>query len=393
MKTFRKNIFLPLIILSFSVQIFGQINIDFTSFTSYSGNIFHSTSSVDDYIISPQLSLSYTSEKSYYYYTGYLTNLLENSQYNRRFNKFGYEYFHKFSENFIGYFGSNFSFRKNEELLNYYDYSQLKGYTSFKYYPTEKMLVGFGGSLQNKNFSNEEAWNHTESMIWIQNSLSLPTRTSLRFSGSFLYRNFQPYSIVDESIYSQSGRGKWMAQSMNYEELSSLWQTLLSARVAQSITTKIGGYTDFSYRYNPSDGNPYELEIQSFSPIDDYFGYGGLNWTTSLKYKFNQNLWSKFDFNLYNKKYTNRPVYLYDFTDNIWVVDVNDEYIISDSNRKDTGYSLEFSTQYKFEKLFNKPSNLILEFNATYFNNDSNDPYFKYDDISIGFQLGFDFQK
>ncbi len=190
--TIKKVIYPVIILISFSFQLFGQLKLDITTYSNYSGNIFHSASSVDDYIISPQINLSHTSENYYFYYNGYITHLANNPQYDRIFNKFGGEYYHEFNKNFSGYFGSNISLRKNEDLLNYYDYSQIKGYSTFKYYPTEKMLVKFGYSLQYKNFNYEEAWNHTESMLWIQNNLSFPTRTSLRLSGSLLYRNFIP---------------------------------------------------------------------------------------------------------------------------------------------------------------------------------------------------------
>jgi hypothetical protein len=162
-------------------------------------------------------------------------------------------------------------------------------------------------------------------------------------------------------------------------------------RLAQSFGARVGGYSDFLYRYNPSEGNPYQVEITAFSPIDDYFGYKGYRWTNALKWKINSQVWMKIAGAVYTNTYLNRPVYEFDFESGTWVTDADDNYIMLSENRRDQGYTAGISAGLTFRNVFNRAANLEIIGSFDYSHVESNDNYFDYNDRSFGVQIRYDF--
>jgi hypothetical protein len=313
------------------------------------------------------------------YFTNYAIFLNNNKSLNNTVSKLGVDYYKTLGDNLYGNFGLNASGRFNQPEYDYYDYYKFGGYGMLKWYSMENGLTRFSFQAHNKSFPVEESWNHWEFTFKAQHNLYLQTGTTLRFEITPIIRNFLSYSYEYETITYK-------------DELPTLWQAKFNFRVAQAITQNFGGYTEFQYRYNPSETNPYDPLIQSFSPIDDYFGYSGYEWHTNLKYKLTESLWLKSSAELYSDVYKNRAIYDYDFEAGEFITDEEGYYISSGKNRKDNGFIMNFGLSYQLSKLFNTPSLLYLDLEYSNQVNESNDPYFDFDNNSVSLQINYNFQ-
>lgn len=390
----------PLHLLALTIFLFVMIArvqsqwlLDFGTFAGYSENIIGTYNAPDDFLAVPNIEISRMTESLEFYYSGTFTQFQQNTKFNNTLHGIGFDYRLIQAANILSTIGTNYSIANYRDNYSYYNNQQLYGFINLKYYPTRSMLIKGGFALHNKNFVEEKAWNHWESLLYLQYNLFLKTKTTIRLGADFLYRNFRPYA-TDEDVTSRysgkGGRGTYYSIS-RYDELPSLWQTFFVARLAQSLGRRTGGYAEYAYRYNHSEGNPYELEIESFSPIDDYFGYRGNYLTANLKYKITNAFWSAFNYHRYFRHYVNRPVYEYDFDGQTWVVE-NDDYVMTALHREDTGQRVEISFGYAINRFLKKASTLEIMALFTYRKNDSNDPYFRYEDKSAGLQLNYGLQ-
>ncbi len=374
----RLKLILAGLLLTFSLA-FSQWNLNVRTYSSATSNLINNYKDIEDLYIAPSLQISRMNQDFTFYYRGSTINMINNPIYNRNYHNLGLNYYKDINQDFYFSAGGKLSLRRNHDEYSYYNYNKVSAFAKFKYYPVYYAYVKYGGSLLSKQFEEEDAWNHSEYSLWTQFNLSLPTRTTLRAYFNYRYRNFAPYDYIYDGLR-YSG------------EISSLWLLIGKMRVAQSLGNRVGIFSEFSYHYNPSEGNPYEVEIDSFSPIDDYFGYKGWSWENNAKVKLGQSMFSELNVNFYHRKYLNRPVYQYDFTTEEWKLDDEGYYIIEESNRVDTGYRAQLSAEYKLERLFEKASNLNLEWFFYYQNNSSNDPYFDYEDVGTGLNINYNLQ-
>jgi hypothetical protein len=387
----RFLIIITTVFLAISAQ--AQLRLDFSTYTYYYENLLKIYLPKEDFMMAPSLNLSYTDAQYRIYYYGYLSNLKNYPQYNYQYHEIGAEYYHAFGKKIYSYWGIDFALRRNRTEYDYYNFNRFQAYSIIKWYPQSWMLIKFGTTLQFLDFSKEEAWQHGEFLIWLQQNFFLKTKTTLRWGIDFRYRNFAPYTLSAGEIGWIPGIGYITQENDDARyELPDLWQLYAVGRIAQSLGPYLGAYSDIAYRYNPSGSNPYEFEVQGFSPIDDYFGYGGYDWSNSLKLKLKNDLWLRLRHILYERQYLNRMVYLFDFDTGTWPVDENNQYIINEPNREDYGSVLEFSAGYQLNRLFRKAANLELVAALYWRNNHSNDPYFEYADKTLNVMLRYNIQ-
>jgi len=373
-----RKYFIILTLLGTSI-LSAQWNVNISNFSSATSNLINNYKNIDDIYFYPQFQISRIDKNFTIYYSGSTIQMVNNSVYNRSFHKLGLNYYNELSQDLYISAGSKLSVRRNRNTFSYYDYNQLRAFTTFKYYFLYNLFTKLGVSWQYNNFPEEDSWNHYETSIWGQINLSLPTKTAVQLYLNYRNRDFLPYNFTLDGIEHK-------------DEISSLWLFMGRIRVAQSINKNIGYYAEYNFSYNPSEGNPFEVEIDSFSPIDDYFGYEGWNLENNIKYRFNFDLEANFNVEFYRRKYLNRAVYAYDFATASWITDDQGYYIIIQPNRIDNGYQMELSADYQLERIFNKAAMLNLELYLYYRNNRSNDPYFEYQDFGAGFILDYNFQ-
>ncbi|MBN2282009.1 MAG: hypothetical protein JXQ65_15610 [Candidatus Marinimicrobia bacterium] len=372
----QKLIFITLFLLILTNSLFSQWHFGLSNYSIYDDNIFRNYKKDADTYLVPGISISKSTSIMDYYFNSYNFFLNKNTALNNSVNTLGIDYYKTLTSDLYSNLGLNISGRIDKEEYNYYDYFKIETYGIFKWYSIKNGLTKIYMKTHSKSFPAENSWNHYEFALKLQHLLYLETGTTLKFDLEPIIRNFQPYSYQYNFVtYS--------------DELPTLWQTIFNFRIAQSFTQNFGGYTEFQYRYNPSETNPYDPLIQSFSPIDDYFGYGGYEWRTNLKYKLTENLWLTTSGELYRDNYKNRAIYEYNFDTGLFSVDDDGYYIPLGKNRDDTGFIMNFGISYQISKLFNSPSNIILDIQYSNQVNKSNDPYFDYDNNSITLQLNY----
>ena len=372
----------------------AQWQVQISTTTNYYDNLLRTYSPVRDYGFIPGADIAYTGKQVEVYYSSSFFGLVENRQYNYQYHEIGGNYFFTHRQTLNGVLGADYSIRKDRQDFDYYDFSQIHAYSDLKWYPLNWMMITGGLSAQYKMFPKVEEWDHVESWLYLTQSLFLKTRTTLRWGLDIRHRNFLPYMVAVESESNETSGNGWGRQLSNryvQEELSSLWQWQLQLRIAQSLGRKLGGYTEFRHLNTPSGGNPYELEIDSFSPIDDYFGYSGNSWNTSLKYKISPAFWINGRFTLFSQEYLNRPVYLFDKETGSFLMD-GEDYIILEPRREDSGTVLDITLGLDIARIFDRASNLGCSTTLTLRDNRSNDAYFSYKDSAFTFAVTYDFQ-
>lgn len=383
MKNATIHIFIGLFLFAAAAQ--SQWLASISSYAAYDDNIFGTYREKGDFYTAPGLYLSNIAENTEWYYDGTLLQLRENSHYNYSSHKLGMNFYPEISiPRSTLDIGGSYSLRLNRDDYIYRNYSQLYAYVSLKSYTAANMLSRLRIIYRQKTFPDEYSWNlpwdHREFSLYLQHNIFLQTGTTLRAGLQGMLRDFMPYSgYFDGTITSG--------------ELPSLNQSVFTLRVAQALSGNFGGYTEYLYRYNPSESNPYEPEIMSFSPIDDYFGYGEQSWRLNLKYKITPGLSISSSVKVYERSYKNRPVFAYDFISRSFVTDENGYYISKGYSRDDSGYILNTGIDFHLARLFEQASSLSLRFDYDLRSNNSNDPYYEYLKQSYAMQLSWSFQK
>ena len=378
-----KYIYVLLLLSALNLQ--AQWLTHVSAHATYDDNIFATYKNQNDTYFAPRLHLSNIQEASEVYYTADFLQLANNSHFNNSNHTLGIEFFPELdARTYTMDLGASLNFRFNQDDYIYRNFTHINGYMGLKTYFAPNMLSQLQLSLDYKSFPDEYEWNipwdHKEASLYLQHNIFLQTGTTLRAGLQGLVRDFNYYNTFIDG-YFISG------------ELPTIFQGVFTMRAAQSITPTMGGYTEFSYRYNPSESNPCEPEIMSFSPIDDYFGYGEQAWKVNLKYKILPSLSINTDVRVYEKDYKNRPIYEYNFVTESFNLDEEDYYIPTGLSRKDSGYLFNLGLNYHLSKVFQKATSLSLRMNYTLQSNQSNDAYFTYVKQSASLQLGYNFQK
>lgn len=387
----KKPLLIVLVIILNSGSIFAQWNFYLNTQVSYDENLLRTYRPLPDRLITPMAGLSYIGRNYELFYTTEVTGVVSHSQYNYHTHTLGIDFFNANRRSFKYNWGFNLSARFDRPLYSQYDYYLARGYCDFSWNVRDWTLVKFGGEFYRKIFPDEPAWNNWEANLNYTQSFFLPTRSTLRLELSYLRRDFSPVDL-NPGDYDWSV-GEYLDSMTSYQaELPTLNQMLGGLRWAQSFGPRLGGYTEFSYRFNTTKGNPYQLEQVSFSPIDDYFGFQGTSWNTSLKWQITQRLWLRGNYSLYTMNYVNRPVFAYDFANESWLTDSAGYLIELAPQRQDKGDIISLYLGYNWENVGHKAADLEMMLQLSYYRNASNDPYFEYDDYAIALRLAYDFQ-
>jgi|UPI0003A60202 hypothetical protein len=344
-----------------------------------------------DKMLTPQVGIAYIGRDYELFYTADYLKLVTQSQYDYHVHLAGVDFFKENNPLFKYSWGVNLLARFDRPEYANYDYFQFTGYCNWRLNLADWTMLKAGAEIMRKHFYEEKAWNHWEAQLFYTQNFYLPTHSTLRLGITYLRRDFLPLTL-QPGDYDWSTGGYLDSVTSYRTELPTLDQLVATLRWAQSISSNLGGYTELSYRFNTTKGNPYHLEQVSFSPIDDYFGYRGLTWLNSLKWQINERLWARVNHTYFQLQYVNRPVYAYDFDNEQWYTDSTGYLIELAPVRKDQGYFLEFQLGYRLANILNKASDLEIQLLFTIFDNKSNDLYFQTDSYSVGLKFNYDLQ-
>lgn len=385
---------LPLLIgmlVSLFTTAKAQWNIFLDTKLSHDSNLLRIYRAIPDKVIMPQAGISYIGRNFELFYAADWLRLSSQSQYNYHTHTAGIDFFVENNPLVKYTWGLNLTGRFDQPEYANYDYLQLSGYFNLHLDVTGWTMIKTGAELFRKIFMEEKAWNHWETRVFYLQNFYLPTRSTIRLEMSHLHRDFTPVTL-SAGDYDWS-TGTYLDSVTSYRsELPTLNQIVGTARWAQSFSNQLGGYTELSYRFNTTKGNPYQLDQVAFSPIDDYFGYRGASWLSSLKWKINDQLWIRANYTHYKFEYINRPVYAYDFVHQQWLTDTAGYFIEIAPVRQDEGQIFDLQIGYSVANFLRRASDLTLMLMFSYYDNRSNDKYFQANSYSLGLKLSYDLQ-
>jgi len=173
--------------ISLSIILIPNLGISQFNFNiSYNGrtddNLYRSPTPVQDYISLIGLGANYKIQDtglSIYNNLDFL-NYNENTSRSFLLNNLGFSNYINITEDQFSkiYFGGNWNLRVNKEEYNYYNYSQITGYTNVQHFFRIALLKG-GYNYRWRNYTNwSDLSNHLHN-AFIQLNKSFPTRTTI----------------------------------------------------------------------------------------------------------------------------------------------------------------------------------------------------------------------
>ena len=277
-----------ILLLTFS-SIYAQFQstIDISSW--HDDNLYRSPEKVDDIVTNFDLQINYQPEETdvNLYLNG--SYLLYNEFTTRSFymNALGFNLVKSIDENefYNFYLGVDWTFRVNNEEFNYYDYHQLYAYSNLSFNLDWFFLRG-GLNYRYRNYANIPDLNNHQFYGFMQINKSFQTRTTFIIEADLGYKSFagENFSTYTGSGTGSGGKGRGnMSETSTttyttttVNEIPSLSQAVLLARVTQSLHTKIGIYGQYRKQISLTDETSYvnsDDYYQDEELFDDPFSY------------------------------------------------------------------------------------------------------------------------
>lgn len=287
--------------------------------------------------------------------------------------------------------GGNVAIRRYDSVYDYTNYVQASGYLNYKFRPEESIVTRLGYLIKYRDYENLPEFSHYEHQLFGRFSWFLPSNTSLILYGRYGLKDYQSQTIatvVADSLGSNSERGRGHGRggtSVVYSEVQtpSTSQFIGSVKVGQSVTPSTGLSVQYLRRINLTNPARYSTiagEVWTYNTEDDLFddpyGYEGHEISTALTQMLPWQMIVKLGYDRYIKKYSYEAFDL--------------EGLSLAEDRDDTRDLIWFSISKRFSQQ-GAFRNFQIYLDFYYLSNDSNDPYFNYDNNVFTFGSGFSF--
>ena len=383
---FRKII--VMVILASNVGI-SQLNFNISYNGYYDDNLFRSPETVKDLISDIGIGANYKIKDTGFYIHNNLDILKYQDNANRDFvlNNLGFSNQVTIGENQLSnlYFGGNWNLRINQNDYNYYNYSQIFGYTNIQIF-TKISLIKGGYNYRYRDYSNWSNLSNHLHNAYLQINKSFPTRTTIILETGFGNKSFTGKDSIITTTTTGQGRGHRSGTTKITNELEKALNTSqinLTFRLTQSITEKTGVYIQYLKQISVND----EISYQNFDDyyqddelFDDPFTYESNNYSSQLTFMFPKQTKIVFKGSYSDKKYISEIA----FSDEIELSEI-------DVLRKDE--QLRFYTNISKTFIIKKDWINSIKFDLTYVqtNNESNSYWYNYDNsiISGGMRINF----
>jgi hypothetical protein len=270
-----------------------------------------------------------------------------------------------------------------------YDYYQsitFTGYGNFKYYFTPQSFVKLGYDFNAQSFSEVQQASNTEHVLYTVFNRSFDTGTGLKLTGRIGAQDFwKPPVYVS--------RGRYNIVQSSYEELLTNYLAGAELRFSQALHPKLGITLlgKWQYRLN-RDTDIFTVLDGLTNPFVDYYRWDGSSLYAKMTTQLPAGITLRLSTGFGIRDYLDVPIYEYDFDENIYVVDENEEYVISSINRKDEqiNYQMQFSKNWYLKK-FSGLDMIETTLAVGWKNNQSNDPLYDYAGsmVSLGLNITY----
>lgn len=357
------------LILVLMILIFQSARAQFNFYTYYQGiyddNIFNTSNKVSDFINSISLGSAFNVESDFnnvqLYYEGNLSLFRTTTTKSYNAHRIGIVETHIFSEddNPLN-LGINYSFRNNKDVFEIFDFNQLSAYINYRHSISETDFILPGYIFNKNNYKNFTLYSHQEHKIFINWISSFESRTSLTLNAEYLKKKY-------DEVYDYQGY------------LNEASQLKLRLNLGQSIGDFTGINAFITYRKNFSDGSRYiisdSLIYYEEEIFNDIYSFDGIEIGGGIKHFFNESIELVLEGRYMIRNYSGLPA-----------VDISGMEL--DVMRKDNSLGLGVGLTFDISTLLN---GLSLSATWNYFNNSSNDYYYKYSNQMISVLLGYDF--
>jgi len=284
-------IILLLYVQASSAQFVKTIDIS----SGYDDNVYRSPEEIDEIVTDLSLNLDYQPKESdiNLYYNGSYLMYNELNKRNFYMNGLGFNMIKALDEeaykNF--YLGADWTFRKNGDDYNYYDYNQIYAYTNLSF-NLGWIFIRTGYNYRYRNYSNFSDLSNNRHYGFIQLNKSFQTRTTIILESDIGHKSFagQNTTIASGSSgnYSDEGQNRGFGRgpdinipvqettTTTVSDIPSLSQAVFLARIAQSLHTKIGIYIQYRKQISLTDETSYvnsDNYYQDEELFDDPFSY------------------------------------------------------------------------------------------------------------------------
>lgn len=395
-----KTIFSMLILgILLTTSGFGQTTKSVTVQMAYDDNAFHNYQAVTDYITQLNIYLAKDFRKTdwstRFYYTGNLNFFTEYTDRFSQYHKFGMASSKALGESgAVLNLGGNVAVNRYKELYDYTNYVQSSGYINAKIRPAQSVAFQVGYIVKYRDYENLSEFTHFEHRLYGRASFFLPTKTSVILYSRYGLKDYKSQTmttVITDTLNTSSGMGRGPGSSTSATVIYSDVQTpstsqfIGSIKVGQSLTAKTGLSVEClrrisltnSARYSSATGEVWTYNTED-ELYDDPYGYEGHAISTSLTQMLPWRTTVKMGYNYLIKDYA------------VQAFDLEGESFAAPVNREDTRSYLWLSIDKKFlRKSAFRNVRFFMDF--YYMKNDSNDPYYNYDNSVFTFGSGFSF--
>lgn len=286
-------------------------------------------------------------------------------------------------------FGGNVALNRYREPYDYINYVQGFGYANVRFKPSGSLITQFGYTLKYRNYDNLPEFSHFEHQGFGRVSWFLPTKTSLIFYSRIGLKDYESQTVTTTSDLSEGGMGRGPGHGRNpgsvvisEYQTPTTSQLIASVKLGQSITTNTGLSIQVLRRLQLEEGARYSYDIGEFFSyssedelFDDPYSYEGYEMGTALTQLLPWQVTAKLGYDHLIKNYDYEAINL------------TGDPLISGEERKDT--------RDVFWMSLNKSMlwfrNMQFSIDFYYVKNDSNDPYFNYDNSVFTFGTSMSF--
>jgi hypothetical protein len=385
----KKLIYIIIFIVLIPASGLSQLNFKL-SYNGYSDdNLFRSPEPIQDFLSDINIGASFRIKDSgfYLYNNLYLLSYNENSDRNFFINNLGFSDKISIGENQFSnlFFGGSWNLRTNQDDYDYYNYSQLYGYTNVQLYTNIFLLKG-GYNYRWRNYTNwTDLSNHLHN-AFLQINKSFPTRTTIILETGFGNKSFIGKDSITTTITTGQGQGRRSGSteiSNEIEKALNTSQINLLARLTQSLSDKIGLYIQYHKQISIDDKTSYQNfddYYQDDELFDDPFTYESDNISSQLTLMLPKLYKIILNGSYSDKRYISEIALLNEDT----IIETNDIRVDN---------QLRLFTTITKTFMINKDwfNSIKFDMSYAYTNNESNSYWYNYENsiISCGIQLNF----
>ncbi|UBM63497.1 hypothetical protein LA303_05890 [Candidatus Sulfidibacterium hydrothermale] len=371
---------------------YAQINAEVSTTTSYDNNIYLTPDKISDFIEDAELRLGYfikphpqKSVLSLYNNFEYIA-YMQYGEKNIFLNNLGAAYVHALGKDkhVKLYLGGNWFLRKNRTEYNYYDYNQIYMYNNWQI-QINKTFLKVGYNFRYRDYAYLTDLSNAQHYLFLQLNHSFQTRTSIIFETDFGYKSFkgvETYSVITVPT-GRGGRHTTTSQTTSETVRPSMSHIIILARVAQSITKKIGIYVQYKRQISLTDKTDY-INFDSYSQndelFDEPFSYSSSGVSSKLTFIFPKAFKMEISGYYTKKNYISEKAYISE----------DDTEGLGDI-REDTKQGMNMNISKSFSPKNKHIQSIKTFLNYNYIYNQSNSYWYNYDNSTISFGLSFQF--